>query len=84
MGLEGSGAWLDRRGESEAFSAALGARVDLTRPRAIIPHVFTTRHIEMGPVLDFLIVRHASRSYVVTTFTMRVACHFEEHLIPPD
>jgi hypothetical protein len=38
----------------------------------------------MGPVLDFLIVRHASRSYVVTTFTMRVACHFEEHLIPPD
>jgi hypothetical protein len=39
VGLEGSGAWLDRAGDASAFAATLRANLNLTRPRVVVPFV---------------------------------------------
>jgi len=46
--------------------------------------IFTSRHISLRPEVEVMLVPSDSQTYVITSFTMRLAYHFERHRVTPD
>lgn len=69
-----------------AGGSALATSFTFTDPSFVIGggvDVFRTRHIALHPEIQATVVTRQSRTYVVTTVTMHVAYHFEDHPITP-
>ncbi len=45
--------------------------------------LFVNRHVSVRPEVQSTIARRASRNYVVTTLTVQLTYHFEEHHVTP-
>jgi len=60
----------------------LGARHSFTDPSFVVGggvNWFVTRHVAIRPDLGATFVRHGGGGYTVTTFSVRLAYHFEPH-----
>jgi hypothetical protein len=69
-----------------ALGSAFRTRHAFTDPSFVVGagvNVFPTRHFAMRPEIEAIIVMRSSQTYVVTTVTMHVAYHFEDHPVSP-
>ena len=46
--------------------------------------LFASRHISVRPEVEVMLVPNDSETYVITSFTVRLAYHFELHRVTPD
>ena len=46
--------------------------------------LFASRHISVRPEVEVMLVPNNSETYVITSFTVRLAYHFELHRVTPD
>jgi hypothetical protein len=69
-------------GPAGAFGPGGGARQSFTDPSFVVGagvNWYVTRHVAIRPDVGATIVRHGGAGHTVTTFSVRLAYHFEPH-----